>query len=53
MTDESQGGSVLFGFPEEWPRSGAHQPVCDQSALQLLGPAEEEKACGPLVASLE
>lgn len=27
MTDESQGGSVLFGFPEDWPRSGVHQSV--------------------------
>lgn len=25
MTDESQGGSVLCGFPEDWPRSGVYQ----------------------------
>lgn len=47
MTDESLEGSVLFGFLEEGPRSGAHQSGAHQSSLQ------EEEPCGPLVASLE
>lgn len=51
MTDESQGGPVPFGFPEDWPRSGVHQSVagCTPELRSLRGGETTNRRNDPVV----
>lgn len=46
MTDESQGGPVPFGFPEDWPRIGVHQSVagCTLELGSFMGATNRRNA---------